>query len=364
MTLAHGGNVYEVAARLGCSVESILDYSASINPLGPPRGLLEELNRLFSRTQHYPDIHNRALLDGLAGHHGLPTSRIVVGNGSTELIYWLPRVMGIRKAVAVLPTFSEYRKAFELAGVEVGRVFGGAGRGFQPTVSQLEDALHLEAPEAFLVTHPGSPSGMLLADDVTRWLLQGARNRAFHLLVDEVFMDFCEEASLKAALVDTQNLTIIRSMTKFYGIPGLRLGYVLTSHALAERLRHFLPPWSVNTLAQVAGSFCLSQTDYCRETRALVRAERDALLSGLEQIEGVSPLPGVANYLLVRLADHLPSAGALASDLAGAERILVRDCSSFEGLGDRYFRVAVRLREENQRLVDGLSRWVAAHSDA
>lgn len=363
MTLAHGGNVYEVAARLGCSVESLLDYSASINPLGPPDGLIEELNRLFHRTQHYPDIHNRALLEGLASHHEIPVSRIAVGNGSTELIYWLPRVMGVRRAVAVLPTFSEYRKAFELAGVEVHRVLGAPGIGFQPTVRQLEDALQGEAPEAFLVTHPGSPSGVLLSDDVARWLLDGARDGAFHLLVDEVFMDFCEEASLKAALEGCSNLTIIRSMTKFYGIPGLRLGYVLTSETLAERLRHFLPPWSVNTLAQVTGAYCLRQEDYRRRTLAVVGEERALLCTELEQIEGLSPLPGVANYVLVRLDAPLPAAEVLVNDLVLTDRILVRNCSSFEGLGERYFRVAVRLRDENRRLVDALSRWVVAHSD-
>jgi threonine-phosphate decarboxylase len=363
MTLVHGGNVYEMAAQLGCSVESILDFSASINPLGPPDGLMGEFERLFHRTQHYPDIHNRALLDALVKHHRVAASRIVVGNGSTELIYWLPRVMGIQRAVAALPTFSEYQKAFELAGVEIHKVVGSSETGFQPTVGQLEEAFRVASPEAILVTHPGSPSGLLLSEGVVRWLLDGARAGAFALLVDEVFMDFCEEASLKPALDTCPNVTIIRSMTKFYGIPGLRLGYVLTSESLAERLHRFLPPWSVNTLAQVAGSYCLSQETYRERTLTLVKGERDFLQSEMGTIDGLTPLPGVANYLLVRLNERLPDAKVLVRDLLKTDRILVRDCSSFEGLGDRYFRVAVRLRRENERLLEGLARWGAAHCE-
>lgn len=362
MTLAHGGNVYEVAARLGCSVESVLDYSASINPLGPPEGLVLELERLFHRTQHYPDIHNRALLAALEEHHGLPRTRIVVGNGSTELIYWLPRVMNIERAVAALPTFSEYRKAFELAGVRIHTVIGSSKTGFQPTVQQLEDACRVASPEAILVTHPGSPSGALLARNVVQWLLDRASGGGCSVIVDEVFMDFCEDASLKPSLETCPNLTIIRSMTKFYSIPGLRLGYVLTSESTAERLRHFLPPWSVNTLAQVAGSYCLRQEAYHGQTLALVRDEREFLLAAIGRIEGLFPTPGVANYLLVRLDERFPEAKELVRDLAHTDRILVRDCSSFEGLGERYFRVAVRLRSENERLVDALNRWATAHS--
>jgi threonine-phosphate decarboxylase len=248
--------------------------------------------------------------------------------------------------------------------VQIHRIVGSAETGFQPTVGQFEEALRKASPEAILVTHPGSPSGLLLPDNVRRWLLDGARSGSFSLLVDEVFMDFCEEASFQAALDSCPNLTLIRSMTKFYGIPGLRLGYVLTSDSLAGRLRHFLPPWSVNTLAQVAGSYCLSQEEYRRRTLDLVAMEREFLQQEMGTIKGLTPLPGVANYLLIRLGERLPAARVLVRDLAMADRILVRDCSSFEGLGDSYFRVAVRLRGENERLLRALARWVADHSVA
>src|SRR5512138_1642408 len=108
MTLVHGGNVYECASRAGCSPDDILDFSASINPLGPPPGLLEHLAGYFHRLQHYPDIHNRLLIDSLSRFHGISPERMAAGNGSTELIYWLPKALGAERVLAVLPTFGEY----------------------------------------------------------------------------------------------------------------------------------------------------------------------------------------------------------------------------------------------------------------
>ncbi len=270
MTLIHGGNVYEIAAKLGCTPEDVLDYSASINPLGPPTGLNDLFNDIFQRLQHYPDIQNRVLLDSIGRHHALSRKQVVVGNGSTELIYWLPKVLGIRKALIVLPTFAEYQKAFDLQGVQLAKLVTSPESDFQPAVEQLEELFAKFSPEAILFTHPGSPAGTLLTPDVRAWLVE--KSRRVFCIIDEVFIDFCEEESLKGFLVGGENLVTIRSMTKFYGLPGLRLGYLLTSELLAGRLGRFLPPWSVNTYAQAAGPFCFAQKEYRKETLALIGA--------------------------------------------------------------------------------------------
>ena len=362
MNIVHGGNVYEVASRLGCAPEAVLDYSASINPLGPPAGLLEEFNRYFTRLQHYPDIGNTSLLDALSRFHDLPSEQIVVGNGSTELIYWLPAVLGIRSAVVVLPTFGEYRKAFELQDIRMHKLFTTAGEGFQPTVEQLDAVCKEVSPEAILFTQPASPAGTLLSQPVRDWLARKSRETNLICIVDEVFVDFCEEESLKGLLETSPRLVLIRSMTKFYGIPGLRLGYLLTSKELADRMHASLPPWSVNTLAQLAGEYCLAQEEYRLETLKLVERERRRMAERLEELKSCRVFPGNANYLLVRLEDSLPDAGVLRQDILAAERIIIRDCRSFEGLSDRYFRLAVRLPEQNDRLLDGIERWVGSYS--
>ncbi len=339
-----------------------MDFSASINPLGPPPGLLDVVVKAYERVQHYPDIANRALVEAVSKRFRIDPERIVLGNGSTELIYALPHALGVARVLAVVPTFKEYLQAFSLRGCCVDLCITSAARGFQPTVSQLEQALGTAEPQAVLVTHPGSPSGTLLPKDVRGFLLEQSRVRGLTLVVDEVFVDFCEEKSLLEELVRHDRLVLIRSMTKFYGIPGLRLGYVLTSSALAETLRRHVPPWSVNTLAHAAGIYCLRQESYRAKTLALVREERLRLSQALARIDGLTVFPSAANYMLVRLDARFPTAATLKESLLVEHRLLIRDCANFDGLTPWDFRVAVRLPHENDRLITALAAWCGAHA--
>ncbi len=363
MSVVHGGNVFEIAFRLGCAPEDILDYSASINPLGPPEGLLGELEQYFHRVRHYPDIRNLALVEALADFHGVSPEQVVVGNGSTELIYALPQTLGVYRAAAALPTFGEYRRAFEIQGGRVEKILTSPENLFQPTVAQIDAALDAAVPpDAILATSPGSPSGCILPEAVRDRLLERCKAANVSCIVDEVFMDFCEDASMKEFLGDYPNLVLIRSMTKFYGIPGLRIGYLLTSEATARRVRERIPPWSVNTLAQIAGVYCLRQEEYRQATLRLVEDERSRMRAALDAVEGFRALPGRANYLVMELGEGLPSARTMRDDVLASDRILIRDCSSFEGMNDRYVRLAVRLPEENDRLLYALIHWAAANA--
>jgi len=361
MAFVHGGNVYEVAERMGISPEAVLDFSASINPLGPPPHLLDQFNKYFNRLQHYPDIHNRSLIAAIAGFHGKSTQQIVAGNGSTELIHALPRALQVRRALIVLPTFSEYQRAFASQGVEMVKIFAAAESSFQPTVEQLAHACEEFQPDAVLLTHPGSPSGATLPSAVRSWLAQEGGKGRFHLIIDEVFADFCEEESLKGLLEVLDQLVIIRSMTKFYGVPGLRLGYLMTSESIAKQVSGQLPPWSINTYAQIAGAYCLEQHRYRAESLAFMERERKDFSAALQRLDGCRVYPSKANYVLVELDSSLPTAAHLQTDLLQTDRILIRDCSSFEGMGERHVRFAIRLPHENKRLLEAFGRWLAAN---
>ena len=352
MSVVHGGNIYELSARAGCSPDDILDFSASINPLGPPPGLAQILSGCFHRLASYPDINNKLLIEAISKFHDIDPGCIAVGNGSTELIYWLPRALAVSKALVVLPAFGEYAKAFELQGTRLQKLFSTPEDRFQPIVQQLEAALQHDAFEAVLLTHPASPSGSLLASETISWIAENSSKSGRPLfLIDEVFIDFCEQASLKLFLDRSQNLAIIRSFTKFYGAPGLRIGYLLAPPRVIAQVRSHLPPWSVNTLAQAAGAYCFAQDEYRRKTLDIVAKQRQMLAGQLSAIPGLEVFPAQANYLLVRMDRRLPPASRLKWDIFQRDRILIRDCGSFEGLDDWYFRVAVRMPDQNDRLI-------------
>jgi threonine-phosphate decarboxylase len=352
MTIVHGGNIYELSAQAGCSPDDILDYSASINPLGPPPGLARVLSGCFRRLESYPDIHNRLLIDAISKFHDIDPECIAVGNGSTELIYWLPRALEVSSALVVSPTFGEYAKAFELQATRLQRLLSAPEDFFQPKAESLEAALQKDPVEAVLLTHPASPSGALMDGGLIDWIVENsAQSGGALFLIDEVFIDFCEQASLKRFLDWSQNIAIIRSLTKFYGLPGLRIGYLLAPPRIAAKVRRHLPPWSVNTLAQAAGAYCFTRDRYRRKTLNLIAKERRRLSRELSAIPGLTVFPGEANYLLVRMDRRLQPASSLKRDIFKQDRILIRDCGSFEGLDDWYFRVAVRLPDQNDRLI-------------
>jgi len=355
MTIVHGGNIYELSQRAGCSPDDILDFSASINPLGPPPGLAQILGGCLHRLESYPDIHNRLLTEAISKFHDIDPECIAVANGSTELIYWLPRALGVHKALVALPTFGEYARAFELHGTRLQKLFSTREDRFQPRVEHLEAALREDAFDAVLLTHPASPSGSLLGGEAVGWIVENSANFGRLLFViDEVFIDFCEQASLKRFLNRSPNLVLIRSFTKFYGLPGLRIGYLLAPPPIAAQVRNHLPPWSVNTLAQATGAWCLAQEDYRRKTLDLIAQERRRLAGELSAIPGLHVFPAQANYLLVRMDGELKPASRLKRDIFERHRILIRDCGSFEGLDDWYFRAAVRMPDQNDRLIAAL----------
>jgi threonine-phosphate decarboxylase len=353
--IVHGGNIYELSARAGCSPDEILDFSASINPLGPPPGLNEIMTGCFNRLESYPDIHNRVLIEAVSKFHEIDPEYIAVANGSTELIYWLPRALGVTKALVALPTFGEYVKAFELHGTTLQRLFTRPEELFQPRAEDLAATLQNGAFDAVLLTQPASPSGSLLDDETIDWITRersAARDTFF--IVDEVFIDFCEQASLKRFLDKAPNIAIIRSFTKFFALPGLRIGYLLAQPRVIAKVRDHLPPWSVNALAQAAGAYCLTQDQYRTKTLDVISKERQRLAGELSSIDGFDVLPARANYLLVRMDRGLKTASRLKMDIFERDRILIRDCGSFEGLDDRYFRTAVRLPDQNDRLLSAL----------
>lgn len=351
----HGGRVFAVARQLGVSPEDILDFSASINPLGIPATVRDAVQNALVQAVHYPDSEATALRQALALHHGQAPEQFCVGNGSTELIYLLPRLLegGRKRALLIAPTFSEYGYALQQAGWEVAQLVLSDDDGFVLPLAALAERLS-SGYDLLFFCNPGNPTGRLYLRDEVAAVADLCREEGTFLVVDEAFMDFCEDESAKHLVAAGDAGVVLRSMTKFWALPGLRLGYAMASAAVTARLAAIRPPWSVNHLAQAAGLAALADHDYQRRTLAGTGSARTAMAERLAALPDVRVFPAAANYLLVKLSGYL-TASVLQERLLG-QRMLIRDCSSFQGLGERFVRLAVRGVRENDLLLAAMEQ--------
>lgn len=351
MTSIHGGNLYAFARSRGLSPDQVLDFSASINPLGWPRGVAQVYRRAFAQVAHYPEPYAETLTHALALYHDLDPRAVLVGNGSTQLLYLLARVLAPRRALIVAPSFSEHKAALQHSHAHIDHLVLRPPL-FALSLDRLQTAL-TKSCEMLILTNPNSPTGALLSRAELAAIVRICRTTQTQLVLDETFVDWMEEASLKHWAVRHASVIVLRSLTKFFALPGLRVGYLIARPRLIARLRTQLEPWSVNAIAQEVAHACLNDQHFVHRSRAFLERERSWLMRQLLAIANLHPLPSRANFLLVQISPGGMSATELVRHLA-TWHILVRDCGNFVGLGKRFFRVAVRTRSENVQLVAAL----------
>ncbi|MGO8746381.1 MAG: cobyric acid synthase [Thermoguttaceae bacterium] len=349
VTTGHGGNLRKLAQQAGLDRDQILDFSASINPLGPPDCLRAVVARSIDRLVHYPDPDCAELVEFLAERYRAKCEQIVVGNGSTDIFFALSRALPLDRALIPVPSYSDYATAFRAAGREVRFLKLRESRQFALDWHALE--AELRGAEIVLLGQPNNPTGMAFDTGLLRAV--AARHATTMFVVDEAFADFIR-GYRSLAEGESENLIVVRSLTKFYAIPGLRLGFAVASPAVACRIRDQIPPWSVNLLAQEAAVALLSDETYAQHSITLIEEERRRLAEALGELPGLSVYPSVTNFLLVRLDGGSLSAPQLAARLL-REGIAIRAFSPEAHLDERFFRVAVRTREENRRLQDAIA---------
>ncbi len=350
----HGGDLLSAAERYGLSPDSFIDFSASINPLGVPPRVTSALCQAVPSLVHYPDPASRKPREALAAFLGVDAACLMLGNGAAEIIYLLTRVFRPKRALVAAPSFSLYSKALSLAGAEVRAIPLVPDDGFRLTaemVWQEADGSGAGAGAIFLA-NPNNPTGRAIELPELDLIVALAEEKGLLLVMDEAFLTFLpdwRERSLvyKASL--SPNVVVLGSLTKFFALPGLRVGYAVAIPETVERLQAARDPWSVNTLAQVAVAEAVRDEEYIRETRELIQRERVFLYGSLRRIPSLKPYPSDANFLLVETGD----APALR-DALGRRGILIRDCSNFNGLTPGFFRVAVRGRDDNICLLNAL----------
>lgn len=358
----HGGDLLTAAELYGGGDGgreiAFVDFSANINPLGPPPAVLELLQDAAAAVTAYPDPGHRRLKALLAAELGVSTEWITVGNGAAESMALLLLAAAPRRVGIVEPCFSEYRQLAEQFGAEVLSVQGTAEQAYRADAEEIAGLL--EQVDLLFLGQPNNPNGVQYALDDLRFLARKAEACGTLLAVDEAFIDFIPEErrqSLLPELAGFRHTVLIRSMTKFFAIPGLRLGFTIAAPELAAGMSGKQVTWSVNGLAQLAGEACLrSGRGYAARTRELIAAERELLRAGLRRL-GCSVPPGEANFLLAELPEGWTAAAA--QEQLGRRGILVRSCAMYPGLAAGHIRVAVKGPEDNARLLRELETVLA-----
>ncbi len=360
---SHGGNLVWAASLAHCSPDAILDFSASINPLGFPPSAIAAIQAALGSLTAYPDPTYSQLCRKIGDFHQISSDWILPGNGSAELLTWACRELAELDSASLLtPAFSDYRRALAAFGATVEehplKDFGAANGDRTTSTQELghipvsHSKTSTDHRLGLLLNNPHNPTGQLFTRDAIAPYLD-----QFELVVvDEAFMDFLppgEDQSVIDWVPQHPNLVVLRSLTKFYSLPGLRLGYAIAHPERIQRWQQWRDPWSVNSLAVAVGSVILQDTAFQQKTWDWLAATRPKFEHQLASISGLQPLPSAANFLLVHSDRSVPE---LQANLLKHHQILIRDCMSFAELGDRYFRVAVRTPLENQRLIDALSK--------
>jgi threonine-phosphate decarboxylase len=333
MAVTHGGNLFEVSRAHGWDWREVLDFSASINPLGPSPHALEAIQSGVELIAHYPERDSGPLRTELAHTWNIDEAQILTGNGATELIDFLARVLPSTQATLAVPAFTEFHRAFPHA-----------------RCVPANDPSRWPTKGLFIVTRPLNPTGELL--DLDDYLA----GTTHPVLVDECFIDFTGCPSLVSETARRPNLCVLRSLTKFYALPGLRVGALAAAADTVGHWRKQRAPWQVNVLAERAAIAALRDSSHYAETITFVHAEREWLHRELTQIRGVHPRKSTANYVLAKLNY---SAEGLRAHLCD-RKLLTRVCTGWPGIEGEAVRAAVRSRTDNQKLIDAWREYECA----
>ena len=346
--------MFAASRALGCDVAQVLDFSASINPLGPPPTVWRAIRHARGLLAHYPDPECLELRQTLAERWGCQPRHLVVGNGSMELIDALPTALDLHNLLVVQPTFSEYAASMARAGRTVTVVRARRAERYAIPILRLRREVvragkRPRGIDGLVLCNPNSPSGGICNRQDLIELLRLAQRRGVWAIVDESFADFYPDCSVLPRSLSWSRVVVLRSLTKFYSLPGLRVGYAVAAPPVVQAIRRVLAPWSVNVLGQVAAVAALRDPAYAGKSLAFMGRERERLTQQLASVPGCSVYPAQANFLFVELGSRW-NATAVVAHLR-RQGVLIRDCSTVPGVERQAIRVAVRRRRDNDRLV-------------
>jgi len=351
----HGGNVWELSDKYKIPVDQLIDFSISTNPLGAPETAIESIRENLNLIKHYPNPDPEWLLEVLAKSTGVEPNNIVLGNGSTELIYLFNEVFleSEYEAIIPVPSFSEYKAAIERFGGNMTFLTCTSSKNFQLNVEELESTISKKTRIIFLC-NPNSPTGVLYEKADLMRIIKFAAERNVFVFLDEDYIDFVDDGkrySMAEYVNEYNNLFVLRSLTKFFGLAGVRIGFGIGSPSLVKFLKKAKMPWSVNSLAMFATAAAVKDADFIKRSRILVSNSKREMREMFKSIPWLKVYPSETNFLLIEITRGDLTSTQLREGLA-KRGLLIRDCKDFDGLNDRFFRVTVRRPEENKKLIE------------
>lgn len=348
----HGGNPLDDLLRLNLPERDIIDFSVNLNPLGMPEVISENWGDLINSVKDYPSIEGNGISDFYTKKTGVPESEFLSGNGSTELIYLIPRVLGFKRVLILTPSFHDYERASLMAGASVKKYSLSPENDFSmPSTEQLK--IMLDDVDAMWIGRPNNPTAGLFSKNTILELASRHPNKYF--IVDEAFIQFVDNWKEESLISNERypNIIIVHSLTKFYAIAGLRMGGVIGHRDIINKLRESKEPWSVNGIAEKVAYLLMNCGDYEMDTINYIHNERKRIFKHLKKIDGIDPFPSCTNFFLCQWKKTGDLDDIIAHLLKNG--IYVRDCRNFIGLEDNFFRFGIRSVEENNLLLSLLS---------
>lgn len=356
MIKGHGGNIYELAHQLGCKPSEIIDMSSNVNPLGPPPGLAAFLKENIGDIAALPQVDAGGAVNAFAERYHADPRHVLSGNGTTQFIYSIPLAIESKQALILGPTYSDYEDACIMHHVPYRYVMAEESLGFRFDADHLKKEAELS--DTVFICNPDNPSGILISRDEIEFLCTSCPNTCF--VIDESYLPFVsggeEHSMINRGL---PNVMVLNSMSKIFRVPGLRIGFVISSERIVEKLTRYVLPWSVNSLAQAAVIYLMerqAETEgFIERTRGFLEAERKHFAEYFEEASGIQVFPSTTSFMLARVFHH--TAAQVCARLA-EERILIRNCSNFKGLSEYFIRISLKTREINGMLSEKLLKLI------
>jgi len=350
----HGADIYSSAKKFNIDEDKILDFSSNINPLGIPKSVKEAYLKSLKICDRYPDPGLRKLTNEIADYEKVSKNWIFNSNGASEAIYRIVLSLKPKKALLTAPTFGEYEESLEILDTDISYYYLKEGNNFdldEDFTNFITDDLDI-----LFLCNPNNPTGRITNKGLLQSIIKKAYNSNVYVIVDESFLDFIPN-KIKLSVVDFlklyPNLIILKSFTKIYSIPGIRLGYCMSSNKnLIESIKKNGPPWNISAAAEACGVAALKEEKYVRETTSYIATQKKYLINELTNL-GFKVYNSEANYILFRLNNDIK-----LKELLEKNYILIRSCSNYKGLNEKFYRIAVKTKEDNIFLINKLKEVV------